>query len=144
MISKPHRKTSCDPVQHLLIHTHTPHTKWCYLTVISYSPYIRHRLLLYNRNGNILQNLEQLFYQKITNNTNSVRMLHTHLSFISNKNMANICHLMRHFHILNMSIYLQIQAKRPSSSYSNIYKLHTDTCVGIIQITQPILDTIPT
>jgi hypothetical protein len=30
-----------------------------------------------------------------------------HLSFISNKNMANICHLMWHFYILNMSIYLQ-------------------------------------
>lgn len=90
---------------------YTPYTKWCYLTVISYLPYIRYRLLLYSLIGNILQNLEQLFYQKITNDTKSVCMLQTHLSFVSNKHMANIRHLMWPFYILNMSIYLQIQAK---------------------------------
>jgi len=92
VISRPHRKTSCGPAQHLLIHTHS-----IYQMMLSDSNFL---FTLHKVQVTSVQseweylNLEQLFYQKITNNTKSVRMLHTHLSFISNKHIATIHHLM--------------------------------------------------
>jgi len=69
-----------------------------------------------------------------------VLMMHGHTNV---KRMANIRHLMGHFYILNMFIYLQIQAKNLHEARA-IFINYTQTRVGIIQTTQPILDMIPT